>query len=197
MTHRASAFGRRLWSRHGTVSIRALLLVLVGSLAGALLVGPVTAAGKRLDGNASVRNAREVTAVRTVSAAGIVSTNSPFQWVDVPGMSHTVGVPAGQRARLVITFSAPVNCVDAAGGAANECYIRVLVDGLATAAPAEVLFARADTAGSWDANSMQFVSEALPAGVHTVKVQFLHIEANASMNLDARTLTVLRAYVPA
>jgi len=177
-------------------SIRTVSLVLVGSLAGALLVGPVTAATERLDGDATVRNAREVTAVRTVSAGGFVSTNSPYQWVDVPGMSLTVGVPAGERARLLITFSAPVNCLDAAGGGANECSIRVLVDGLATASPAEALFARADTTGQWDANSMQFVSEALPAGAHTVTVQFVMIETNAAMTLWVRTLTVLRAYVP-
>jgi hypothetical protein len=179
---------------HG--SIRPLLLVLVGSLAGAVLVGPVAAAAERLGGNATVRNARDVTAVRTVSAHGIVSTTSPYEWVDVPGMSLTVGVPGGERARLLITLSAPVNCRDAAGGAANECYVRVLVDGLATASPLSALFARSVSTGTWHASSMQFVSEALPAGVHTVQAQFLMIEANASMSLDARTLTVLRAYVP-
>ena len=52
-------------------------LVLVGSLAGAVLVGPVAAATDRVDGNANVRNARDVTAVRTVSASGLVYTNSP------------------------------------------------------------------------------------------------------------------------
>ena len=178
-------------------SIRAPFLVLVGSLAGALLAGPVAAAVGRPDGAATVRNAREVTAVRTVSTRGIVSTTTPYQWVDVPGMSLTVGVPAGERARLLITFSAPVNCRESAEpGAANECFIRVLVNGLPTASPAEALFARAPaTAGTWHASSMQFVSEALPAGVHTVTVQFVMVEANASMSLDARTLTVLRAYV--
>jgi hypothetical protein len=129
-------------------SIRTVSLVLVGSLAGAVLVGPVTAATERVDGNANIRNARDVTAVRTVSASGLVYTNSPYQWVDVPGMSLTVGVPAGERARLLITFSAPVDRRDAAGGGANDRYIRVLVDGLATASPLEALFARADTTGS-------------------------------------------------
>jgi hypothetical protein len=42
---------------------------------------------------------------------------------------------------------------------------------------------------------MQFVSEALPAGAHTVTAQFVTTDADAPMTLDARTLTVLRAYV--
>jgi hypothetical protein len=35
------------------------------------------------------------------------------------GMSLTVGVPSGQRARLLITFSASVLCRDAEGGDAD------------------------------------------------------------------------------
>ena len=86
-------------------------------------------------------------------------------FTDIPGMSLSMTVPSGEKAHLLITFSASTSCIDSSGINTN-CFVRVLVDGT-EALPGQVLF---DTAADGDsllareASSMQFVAGPLLAG---------------------------------
>lgn len=136
------------------------------------------------------RNGGSVTAVRTVTQDSAATTNSTT-WVDLPSMSTTMSVPAGQKALLIITFSGESGCEDM-NGTTVWCLVRVVVDGV-IAPPGEVRFdSRADGV-AWETNSMQFVSGLHNAGQHLVKVQYKVDETNALFTVDSRTLTVLRS----
>ena len=166
---------------------RRALLVLIAGLAVALAAETaVLAATVKLNGGA-------VRAVRTATADSDVSTTST-SLADVPGMSTTVSVPSGEKAILVITFTAESRCI---GSSTTLCIVRVLVDSSA-AKPGDIAFDSAfdgNTFSAPEANSMQFVAGPLSAGSHTVKVQYRVDEASSGFDLRARTLTVLRSKV--
>src|SRR3954447_23886404 len=105
-----------------------------------------------------------VTAVKTVTATDQVTTTSSGS---VPGMSTSITIPDGQKALLVITFSAVTYCYDGSGG--GECHIRVLVDG-SDVPPGDSVFA--STNEGLTTHSMQYVSGPKLAGQHTVSVSY-------------------------
>lgn len=164
-----------------------LFLLLVGSLS--LVVG----AGTGVFAATVANNGREVTAVRTVTADAMSSTTSET-FVTVPGMSTTVRVPSGQKALLLITFSAVSACVN---GSTYSCVVQALVDGTQVAAPGEVTFdqtAPLPGGDPYEAHSMQFVVGPLNAGTHTVAMQWR--AGPHTFLVGDRTLTVLRSRVP-
>src|SRR3954470_20509727 len=80
-------------SRFVAFAAIALALVLAGTAVGATLQ----------------KNGGPVTAVRTATADDNAHSTATT-WTDVPGMSVAVNVPAGERALLIVTFSAVNQC---------------------------------------------------------------------------------------
>jgi hypothetical protein len=137
------------------------------------------------------RNGGVVRAVRTVTEATSISNTNIMAFVDMPGMSTTVNVPSGEKAILVVTFSAETHCVDPAPPF-SFCELRVNVDGL-EASPGGVQFDTAADGTSAETNSMQWVAGPLGPGPHPVQVQWFLRGTDGAFTLEERTLTVLRS----
>jgi hypothetical protein len=172
-------------SRIGLTSKRLLVIAVV------VLGMVLTAESVVLAANLK-RNGGAVTAVRTATDDTIGFTAS-VSYVAVPGMSTTVNVPSGQKALLVITFSARSQCVDN-DGATVFCFVRVRVDD-STAPPGEVIMDTGAGGGGIQMINMQFVAGPVSAGSHTVRVDYRVDENPAFFQLAQRTLTVLRSKV--
>ena len=88
--------------------------------------------------------------------------------------STVVNIPAGQAGHVLVSFTGEARC--SAGGSTHSCYMRILVDGT-EAHPRygpEGLDIWRMTAGDlfWETLSIDGVSDELPAGNHTVTVQW-------------------------
>jgi len=170
---------------------RPRLLLVAVFLLGALLAGSGVVVAAQV-----IKTGKAVTAVKVVTETSQSYANTAFTWTDIAGMSTSVTVPSGEKAILLITFSAQSLCSDASG-ATTYCQIRVLVDGIA-APPGPVNFdsaADGNSALAAEANSMQFVAGPLNAGSHTIKVQGLVDEAQSTFVVRSRTLSILRSRV--
>jgi len=175
---------------------RPRLLLVAVFLLGALLAGSGAVVAATV-----IKSGKAVTAVKVATETDIAQINSSdpcCAWSDIAGMSLSINVPSGERALLLITFSAQAMCSDGYGTTAR-CSIMVLVDGN-QALPGEVIFASAgDAVGAEnfaiEANSMQFVAGPLNAGTHTIKVRGAPNEPSTLFALNARTLSVLRSRV--
>jgi hypothetical protein len=143
------------------------------------------------------RNGKAVTAVRTVTSdiqwtASLTPAESDSPpWVDVADMKTFVSVPSGEKALLVITFSAESVC-QADVGSFGDCNIRVTLDG-AVVSPGPVQWAfTVEGSMPHGARSMQWVAGPVLQGQHQVKVQG-RVFQPGSFRLGPMTLTVLRS----
>ena len=150
------------------------------------------------------KSGKAVTAVKAVTETTLATTTSA-DWVNIPGMTTTINVPANQRALLIITFSAETVCYPDLYSRSGVCYVRVLVDGTPST-PSEVIFdgtfetyhdGPIHLQAAAEVNSMQFVAGPLGSGTHTVTVQWLVIDAatDTIFRMQERTLTILRSRV--
>ena len=166
-----------------------LLLAIAIGLAMLLLAETVVLA-------ANTKSGGPVKAVKVATEPG-TATISSNAFTDIPGMSVSMTVPSGEKALLLITFSADAYCHDDLGSTAL-CYVRVLVDGTTQALPGQLVFdsaADGNVAFPDEANSMQFVVAPISAGAHTVKVQAYVDEVYSVFVIERRTLSVLRSKV--
>ena len=145
---------------------------------------------------ATTKSGGPVKAVKVVTeSASQVITNSSSP-TDIQGMSLSMTVPSGEKALLLITFSAQATCTQDTYSTA-WCYVRVTVDGHGTA-PGDVIFDGAldgNNTYAIETNSMQFVAGPVGAGLHTIKVVAFADEAASYFTLTNRTLSVLRSKV--
>jgi hypothetical protein len=94
---------------------------------------------------------------------------------NLSGGSATISVPSGQKAHLLIRFSADTACYGGAADGYDSCYVQVLVND-ATVPPGEVSFdnnglnTETVTLNQRDAHSMEWV-KSVGAGTYTVQVQ--------------------------
>jgi len=135
-----------------------------------------------------------VTAVRTATAGGdnSAATTQLANFYDIDGMSVSMPVPAGQKALLVITFSANMLC--ATIDPTYDCEMQVLIDNN-VAQPGVIQVPAALSGEDATMRSMQFVAQA-GAGTHTVKVQWRMKEVpTGTFYAYNRTLTVLRSKI--
>jgi hypothetical protein len=136
-----------------------------------------------------------VAAVRTAYSTTFASTSS-LSAVDMPGMSVSVTVPAGQHALLLITFSASSYCAIGASSGEASCFVRASLDGVPVS-PGNVEFD--SHTGAQDiyyypaAHSIQFVAGHVGPGLHTVKMRFQIDHADDTFAVYERTLSVLRS----
>jgi hypothetical protein len=139
------------------------------------------------------RNGKAVTAVRTATNDAAVVIFPEQGMVDVPTMKTTVFVPAGEKAILVITFSADTDCKTASTSSFNQCNVRVLLNGNLVS-PGQVMWARSEPIGipSGGVRSMQWVAGPVNSGTHAIVVQ-AQSSGQGSFRLAPMTLTVLRS----
>jgi hypothetical protein len=139
------------------------------------------------------RNGKTVSAVRTVTSDLEWLTWSE-SWIDVADMKTFVSVPSGEKALLVITFSAETLCAAAASpGSLGDCDVRVTLDG-AVVSPGQVQWGFNVDSGSLphEIRSMQWIAGPVLQGQHQVKVQGRNNQGG-SLLLGPMTLTVLRS----
>jgi hypothetical protein len=122
--------------------------------------------------------------MKVVTEDSGVSASSTLS--DVPGMSLTMAVPAGEKGLFLATFSADVYAINAG------CWLQMLISGTngGVMAPGQVLF---QDHGS-NASSMQFLAGPYPAGQYTMKVQW-YVLGPGSCGMAGRTLSILRSKV--
>ena len=97
-----------------------------------------------------------------VTASGQVLTPSS-SFVNLPGLSTSITIPAGQTGDVMIFFCG-------ASYAENFTLVRALVGG-SRASPPEVQLREGATTGS-ESQCANFVKKAVPAGTHTVTMQW-------------------------
>jgi hypothetical protein len=133
-----------------------------------------------------------LTAVKVVRDAGTVSTNSQ-EYVNVPGASTMITVPAGKQALIIVRFGAASMCQQTPPTGVF-CKVRVLVGG-AEASPT------GDSADYWDslgASEGSVTSHTIERsilkgpGTHTVRIQYRVGDPSSSFSLLGFHMTVER-----
>jgi hypothetical protein len=134
-----------------------------------------------------------------IAKANVVTNTATVQtssktWVDVPGASTAVNIPANHTALLLVRYSAESTC-----GAVGYCSIRVLVDGVEADPVTGTTFAFDSTGEGPEAASMDRSTGPLPAGNHLVKLQYCIVQPGSAdpsnvFVLDDSVLLVEVAY---
>jgi hypothetical protein len=169
----------RFWQ----LSAVALALLLVGSAVGVAVAGGTeTRAGTVI---------KAVKILRSESGGDVdLSGSSP-----VVG-STTIGVPAGTKAILLITFSAETSCYDASGW----CGLDILVNGSPAFPDGDFAFDSSDggteSQNSYESHSIQRSTNILNPGSYTVTAQFYNGSGGPTIWWDDWQLTVERIFKP-
>ena len=141
-----------------------------------------------------------ITSIVTVREDAATSTSSTA-FVDIPGATATITVPAGQSSLFIATFSAESTCT----GTSGWCAIRIMLTGpssfeMLPAAGANFAFDSNDggteTIASWEGHSMQRSFSVSTAGTWTVQAQQLVTATGMTFALDDWLLRVERATFP-
>lgn len=136
-----------------------------------------------------------ITAVKVVRSEGysVINHNASTQFLDLPGASTTITVPANTRAHILARFSAASSC-----GGSGYCDVRILINGLETEPDNVVPIFKYSDGGAFDSRSIDRSSRVpLGPGVYTVKVQYRNASENdgSSFALTNWSLTVERVKV--
>ena len=163
------------------------------AVAGALAVAASAAAIAAVPGTAG-----SITAVKVVSDSGTQETTSRT-FVDIPGATTSITVPAGQRALIVARFSAASQC-----GSLNPdddgCFVRILIGGTeaepAHSGPFDMAACcpNSSNGDAWESHQIERSLDSLPAGTYPVKVQW-QADAENQFMLWSWHLTVERARI--
>ena len=137
----------------------------------------------------------KVTAVRGTFVQVFTDDGGATTPTDLAGGSTTISVPAGQKALLLIRFSAATACYGGSVGGANTCYVQALVDG-SPADPGEVRFDNNNgntESSQYEAHAMEWAKN-VGAGTHTIQIQVRIDDAPGvvEFDLDPWTLAVER-----
>jgi M6 family metalloprotease-like protein len=116
-------------------------------------------------------------AVAAPSSADIVKTSA--LWEDVPNLSTVMSTSA--MTDLEITFSAE------SAADRGRFFARAVVDGQSDS---DVLFDNSASSSRSGTRAFTFVKKALPAGPHTISVQWYAQDPGASIRVGDRTMTV-------
>ena len=135
----------------------AMCLVAFGGLGSPAAAQTGTVLARR--GAISVVTLTETTAKTTTSSS----------YVDLA--SAAITIPAGQAGHVLASFTGEAKCTG--GLPFTNCYVRILVDGVETHPKMEGDL-RFMTPGDlyWESQSIDRISDELPAGTHTVTVQW-------------------------
>jgi hypothetical protein len=170
----------------------AILASLLASTALADVVGPQGEAAGPLA--PILHTGGSVTQVQVVTES-VAMTTSSVPFVDLPGATATVTIPAGSSGLILARFSGESRCSGGVG--AQWCSVRVLIGGVEAdpVVGADFAFDSTDnateTTNSWESHSIERVRR-LGAGTYTVKVQWAVTNAATSFRLDDWAFTVER-----
>lgn len=105
----------------------------------------------------------------TETAAKTTTSNA---YVDLA--STVITIPAGQAGRVLVALTGEAKCTGSRGSTRVVCFVRILVDGVETHPRMEDDALEFVTWGDlyWESQSIDRVSQQLPAGTHTVTVQW-------------------------
>jgi hypothetical protein len=133
-------------------------------------------------GTAPVGGVAEVKVVSDTDAH--LTTSATF--VDVPGASTSIEVPAGQTARLIVRYTAETFC------SGSWCPVRVTVNDTEADPASGYDFAFYSSGGAtWVGAAIDRSTGSLAAGTYTVKVQYAALGAG-TLRVDDSSLTVER-----
>jgi hypothetical protein len=134
----------------------------------------------------------EVGGTKAVAGASPTTTSST-SYVDVPGATLNITVPAGQTMLVTATFAAESSC--SGGAAGNWCSMKIVIGGSDGTPDSDGDFAYdsndGETAASWESHSFSRF-RTLGAGNYTVTAQQLVTNASTVLRLDDWTLIVER-----
>lgn len=142
-----------------------------------------------------VPDTRSSEAPRAVAPVGQCVTNrtafrNPMNFVGTRSTDFAV-MP---NTHFKVTHAAGCLIVDFAGivlttDASNQMTIQAFVAGIGTAEPGQMFLGRPAAPGDFETRSMRFVFRDLPAGTHTVRIDW-RSEPGGNVNVGPRTLTV-------
>lgn len=126
-----------------------------------------------------------------VTETNAQSTNST-SYVNLPGASATITVPAGKIHLVNVRFSAESYCFGSTSDAGNWCSVRILVDGTEMLPNSGFDFAfnaNGNADDFWEGHAMERTL-VVGAGTHTVTVQWANTSSNLTFRLDDWTMLV-------
>jgi hypothetical protein len=171
---------------------RALVLLLG---VGVLVVAAGSAIGAAKRTVATSGAGRSITAVRTASDATRFQTNSGT-YVDVPGATATISIPAGATGLILIQFTASSICDQQDN---LSCMVRAEINGT-DAPPGQIVWDRVPSGGTnkipLSAHAMDWSAGPLGPGSYTVQIQALgQLNSGGAFVLQGWHLTVERVKV--
>lgn len=179
--------------RTGSGRRRVATLAAVGGLVVGLVLGGAAVAYSA--GTLTTAQGNTLTQVKVVRDANPAETTST-SFVDVPGATVTMTVPAGTKALILARFSASSTCVGPITPAG--CFVRVLVNGT-EALPSGVNLSTFDTetvsngiSAPFQAHMIERSRGGLTGGTYVVKVQYAVPNTGATLALVNWNLTVER-----
>jgi hypothetical protein len=168
--------------------------LLVAGAAFVALVGHGASAPAKAQAAASISAAETNLRVVRMSFAqdGNLAKTSSTSYTDLPRATTTVNLP--KAGHILATFTGESVCNG--GNPMSVCSVRILVDGVEMRPQSGFDFAfdgveSENLGGLWESNSVSRVSELLPAGAHTVSVQFGVTNPAAEFDLDDWLLQAL------
>jgi hypothetical protein len=134
-------------------------------------------------------------------------TTTSASFVNLPGASTTITVPARQRALILARFSGESNC--STGTVGDWCSVRIMIGGVqgGPASGSDFAFDSVDSSETaaclaadcgWESHSMDRSRGSVGPGTYTVRVQWAVVQTGASaptFRLDDWSLTVERVRV--
>jgi hypothetical protein len=172
------------------VTLLAVVLVVATATISSAITASTTVSGKSMT---------SVKVVQSTIAQTFTDDGGATTATNLSGAGATVKVPAGQKALLLIRFSADTACYGGTSGGYDQCYVQVLVNGH-VAAPGEVSFdnnnnnTEAVTTSLRDAHAMEW-AKSVGAGTYDVQVQVRTDDSPCCViefDLDHWTLSVER-----
>ena len=145
------------------------------------------------------KSVTQVKSVRSTLAQQFTDTAGATVATNLGGGSTSITVPAGQKALLLIRFSADTACFGGTSGGYDSCYVQALVNG-SVAQPGEVAFdnnnnnTEAVLLSQRDAHAMEW-AKTVGAGTYTIQIKVRTDDSpccEVEFDLDHWTLTVER-----
>ena len=170
----------------------AILAAIVGVVVGVVLGGGAMAWSAGTLTTAQGNTLTQVKVVRDANPAETTSTS----FVDVPGATVTITVPAGTKALILARFSASSTCPGPVADA--SCFVRILINNV-EAFPAGVNISTFDketvTNGITSPQQAHMIERSrggLTGGTYVVQVQYMVPNTGATLALVNWNLTVER-----
>jgi hypothetical protein len=148
---------------------------------------------------ASSANSGAVTAMAVVRSSNFTNLVSQTNFVDLPGARATITVPSGQKAVIVARFSGQSSCEPAQPSFLGQCFVRILIGGVAGAPSDKQAFDEVPESGldGFEAHEIERSRVGfggLGPGTYTVQIQWA-TDGNVRFNISQWHLTVERSQV--